>query len=158
MDCPAKRQPYWEGELPPEIRENSAYTIEYKVNETLVRQEEQLQSLVKEIDLSPMVNSGTAKTRTYKPTFSNAVEVEVVEPTKEKIEDASVEEVVQEVPQAVNLNTASVEEIIAVNGIGAKLANKIVDARPFVSMEDLEQKVKLGFGREWNSIDGITVA
>lgn len=40
-------------------------------------------------------------------------------------------------PTPVNVNEASLEELIAINGIGKSLANKIVDERPFHALSDL---------------------
>lgn len=40
-------------------------------------------------------------------------------------------------PSLVNVNTASSKELTAVNGIGAKLAQEIIDHRPYRELKDL---------------------
>ena len=45
----------------------------------------------------------------------------------------------------INLNTATIEELVMLPGIGTDLANRVVEARPYTSLDEL-MKVK-GIGR-----------
>ena len=46
---------------------------------------------------------------------------------------------------SINLNTATIEELVMLPGIGTDLANRVVEARPYTSLDEL-MKVK-GIGR-----------
>jgi len=54
-------------------------------------------------------------------------------------EDSPEEELVDLTPQKVNLNNATLEELMKIVGLGGKgkIAQDIIDARPFCSLEDL---------------------
>lgn len=52
----------------------------------------------------------------------------------------------------VQINEAPIEQIQAIDGIGEAIAKKVVAKReeaPFTSVEDLNERIKLGFGKNW---------
>ena len=44
---------------------------------------------------------------------------------------------VEKVPQKADINLSSKEELVAINGIGESLAQKIIDYRPYSTLKDL---------------------
>jgi|GEM_PF-6270907 len=46
-----------------------------------------------------------------------------------------------EAAEKVNINSASVEELQKLEGVGAPLAQKIIDARPYKTVDELKSKV-----------------
>lgn len=50
---------------------------------------------------------------------------------------------------SVNINTATLEELMAINGLGLAIANGILAARPWASLEELESNVR---GVSWARI------
>lgn len=61
----------------------------------------------------------------------------------------------QEQPVKLNINTATLEEIEALPKVGAKTAKKVVALReesPFTSLEDLDSRATLPFGKSWTSL------
>lgn len=49
-----------------------------------------------------------------------------------------------EAPRPVNVNTATAKELAAVKGIGPTLAQRIVEARPYERLDDLERVKGIG--------------
>lgn len=51
-----------------------------------------------------------------------------------------------------NINTATESELNSIKGVGKATIAKIIELRPFESMEDLGQKVKLPFKTAWSDL------
>ncbi len=62
-----------------------------------------------------------------------------------------------ESPSLININTATVEELDALPGIGQTTANKIIKARPFLNTEDLINK-KIVKKNVWENIKDLVSA
>ena len=61
--------------------------------------------------------------------------------------------------QRINLNTATLAELVALPGIGEKLAMRIVEARqerPFTSLEDLDRVPGIGKSLKQKLSDRVT--
>ena len=54
------------------------------------------------------------------------------------------EQTVKEVSNLININTASIEELQKISGVGAVLAKRIFDARPFTDAKDLQRVPGIG--------------
>jgi hypothetical protein len=58
----------------------------------------------------------------------------------------------EESESRVDPNTADSESLVQLPGIGPELAKRIVDGRPFESLEDLQRVPGLGDNSLWNQI------
>lgn len=57
---------------------------------------------------------------------------------------------------ALKINQANEEELVALNGVGRKTAERIIEYREasaFIDYQDLEARIPLPLGREWTSFD-----
>jgi DNA uptake protein ComE-like DNA-binding protein len=55
-----------------------------------------------------------------------------------------------------NINTATRSQIVALQGVGSKTADKVIELRelfPFADSKDLNDRVQLTFGRDWNEFN-----
>lgn len=62
----------------------------------------------------------------------------------------------EEIKNALNINEATKSQIVALQGVGAKTADRIIELRelfPFSSHQDLNERVSLNFGRDWKEFD-----
>ena len=58
--------------------------------------------------------------------------------------------------KALNINEATKSQIVALNGVGAKTADKVIELRglfPFADYKDLNDRVPLTFGRDWSEFN-----
>ena len=59
-------------------------------------------------------------------------------------------------PSALNINTATKSQIVALQGVGSKTADKVIELRelfPFADFKDLNDRVQLTFGRDWSEFN-----
>jgi len=59
-------------------------------------------------------------------------------------------------PSALNINTATKPQIVALQGVGSKTADKVIELRelfPFADFKDLNDRVQLTFGRDWSEFN-----
>lgn len=58
--------------------------------------------------------------------------------------------------ESININTATKAEIVALQGVGSKTADKVIELRelfPFSDYTDLNTRVQLTFGRDWKEFN-----
>lgn len=58
--------------------------------------------------------------------------------------------------RVLNINSANKSQIVALQGVGAKTADKVIELRelfPFADYKDLNDRVSLTFGRDWNEFN-----
>lgn len=84
--------------------------------------------------------------------FSPEVEKEVVitEDTEGVVEDNTTENIEEEIDNnddnigCININTATKEELMELNGVGESTAQKIIDGRPYTVIEDIKNVKGIG--------------
>lgn len=54
--------------------------------------------------------------------------------------------------EPININEADVKDIVSLEGIGKRTADKVVSLRPFTSIEQLNTQVPLAFGKSWGTL------
>lgn len=57
---------------------------------------------------------------------------------------------------SLNINEASKSQIVALQGVGSKTADKVIELRelfPFADYKDLNDRVQLTFGRDWSEFN-----
>lgn len=77
------------------------------------------------------------------------------EPAVEEFE-IKVEQVIEPAPKPLNINEATKAEIVALNGVGSKTADKVIELRelfPFGDYQDLNERAPLTFGRDWKEFN-----
>jgi DNA uptake protein ComE-like DNA-binding protein len=62
----------------------------------------------------------------------------------------------ESVKPSININEASKSQIVALQGVGSKTADKVIELRelfPFADYKDLNDRVGLTFGRDWSEFN-----
>ena len=62
----------------------------------------------------------------------------------------------ESVKPTLNINEASKAQIVALQGVGSKTADKVIELRelfPFADYKDLNDRVQLTFGRDWSEFN-----
>jgi len=70
--------------------------------------------------------------------------------------DIGVLKTTQELKDTVNVNEADIKALVALPGVGEALARRVITQRQksyFTSIEDIEKRVPLPFGRSWSELN-----
>lgn len=109
----------------------------------------------------PSASNTSEQPKNFKPQLNVIAPLDEVNQAAETLKQDMVEaETLNEVSDnKLNINEASLSELIALNGVGAALAQKVLKERErnkFESLDDLKKRVPLKFGKNWGELD-VTV-
>jgi DNA uptake protein ComE-like DNA-binding protein len=106
----------------------------------------------------PQVDNRVVRKETH-----GGMEETVISPNKPAVEEINLtdqakilKEKDKEEIAGLNINTATKQDIIDLDGIGAGTAKKVLQLReiaPFVNYADLNERVGLAFGRDWKDFN-----
>lgn len=112
------------------------------VTTTMKQYEERLAALPPVVSPSP-VPASAAKVTTMVTAPKATVPIETKSPSTASVQSASATDSVA-VSGVININTATAEQLDSLPGIGASYAQRIIDARPFTSVDDLDRVAGIG--------------
>lgn len=107
---------------------------------------------------NPITEKEAQKIVTEHKTSPGLIEEVNLNKNESKVEEKDLTPSFEPVKKAdvLNINKASKSQIVALQGVGSKTADKIIELRemfPFSDFSDLNNRVQLTFGRDWNEFN-----
>lgn len=148
----ARKEPYQYGEMCKDIRDNLEYCVPVEKVTTEVKLIKPQTSKPEEVLID---KKGITE---VVPQLSNTSFIEKKDIVDEEATAITLIENLQD--SRLNINTATEEDLTKLEGVGTRTADKIMEEREvklFNSIEDLDKRATLMFGKKWEEfVDKIT--